>query len=690
MNFDRIALLALATLLVASNCKKADKDAADTSKISSAKDTADFTGKTIENVPYRFKVSQPSEKWKLLDQDSARQITSDAQAALSMDSGLTAVVIVEHVPGMTLEQMGSLILDSMPVEGKVIDQRETEEYVGLAALRYHLTGNVSDIPMEYEGRIFVRDGYAYQVVAFAPQGVALKQDWQSAFAAFTLTEGEIVAVQDDASSPDMIGVGWELKDGVFTSAVSGLRVAPTDGWRAVVGAEARRMNADAEVVLVHQAPDAYFLIIPEKIGNASRENYAKDRIDSTEANLKGDVQRSQTKNELLGKEVDTTILSGGELPWTFLVSVAFEKDWAIQATGWYTAGIGEAGSVAIANAMRSVSLMPASKVDALRSRLLAMPDEQDVVGKDFSLRSGVFQDYAHGVKWTKPKGFWELSVGQEVREINPIAQLYGRYANSALHIMLVAETGESTLDPAAFHDASFAGVQANLKLKRTSGPSKGKIGSGMALVSNAETKTSGIDLNYRVITSVSGSQGLQLHIWGVANSLVEHEEAAQQATKMLEQFARLPATEVRKGVFVDHRMGFSMELDRKYKYTDTTPAALAGIGSYPTWGVDGKDWVGVLAIRAIEAGRDRAWSMDQMEERIRESFTSIVNAGEAKKEEATLLGMPARHLVWKSKGMRLDAYLVLRHQTIYALAATDDGGGTEMIDKAITGFKLVD
>ena len=649
-----------------------------------------YAGDSIENEPYRFRLAQPGPEWQLLARADARQITSDAQAAVSMGSGLTAVVIVEHVPGMTLESMGDLLLDSMPLEDKKVAERDMVQYVGLPAIRYQLSGDVNEIPMQYSGRIFLRAGYAYQVVAFAPRGVASSEQFDMIFESFSLSEGEISPVQDDTSSPDMVGVGWRLEDGVFESAVSGLRVVPQGGWRAVVGAEARRMNADAELVLIHQAPEAYFLVIPELIGEASPEVYSQDRVDATAANMKGQVSRTNLKSEFLGKPVSTTVLSGGEIPWTFQVSVAFQDKWAVQATGWYTAANAAEGQSAIAEAMASVSFMPAKAVRSLRRELLALPDEQDDVGRNFSLRSGVFRDYEHGVQWTKPEGFWELSVGQEARTINPMAQLYGRYSNSALHILLVAESSFASIDARSYHQQAFDGVQKNLALKvKTIGTST-KIGSGAALQTDAWTTMGGIDLAYRVITALNDRQAVQLHIWGVASGMKQHKRALRSVGKQLVLRDKLPASEERQGVYVDHRLGFSMQLPKEYSHADATPPELIGIGSVPTWGVNGADWAGVLAVCAIEAGRDREWSMNLMEERIRDSYTKIVNAGEASREETTLLGLPARHLTWISDDLRLDAYLVGRHQTIYALLASDVLGGRGMIDKVISGFKLID
>ena len=116
--------LVILVLLTLGACKKdADKDKAPAStNLGAEPSLVGHDGPSIENTPYRFKLAQPGPDWKLLDHDDARQISSDAQAAVSQDTGLTAVVIVEHVPGLSLDQMSKLILDAMPIEGKSITE----------------------------------------------------------------------------------------------------------------------------------------------------------------------------------------------------------------------------------------------------------------------------------------------------------------------------------------------------------------------------------------------------------------------------------------------------------------------------------------------------------------------------------------------------------------------------------------
>ncbi len=693
------SLLALCALLAASSaCKHSGKDkATSTDVVDTVVVPGDDThvkseepkGEMLESSEYRFRLTSPGPGWQLQDRQQIQQITPDAQVGLAHTKGVMAVVIVERAAGMTVQAMTDLIINGMPLENKQIVAREDDEYLGLPAVRYQLTGNISDIPMSYSGRVFLREGYAYQIVAFAAKGVAEQSLIDEVFDNFSLTEGKIEPKSEHQQRVDTDGVGWRLKGGVFESAVSGLRVTPTEGWRAVVGAEARRINADAEVVMVNNSPEAYFFVLPELIGSASPEVYRADRLAQNITAMKGEIKQETYPGKILGEEVQMTQLSSSDFPWVFQVGVGFHDGWAVQATGWYSSSFGEEGKKAIHTAIGNVTRMSAADVAKLREELLAQPDQQNQVGANHSLRGGVYEDYEHGVRWTKPLGFWEVYAGHAARDVNPIAQLYARYQNSSAHMLLVAEDLPPGTSAAEYHSAAFSGVSKNLNLKAKKRAVRATIGSGAALLSDGMTEAAGIELYYRVITAVQGSHGLQLHLWGPAAGISQHEKALSEVAKKLELLDTLTPTSHKGDRFIEHRLGYSLDLPSQYRYVDATPAEIAGIGSFATWGVDGKDWVGILALCMIEEGQDEEWSLDFMEGRIKESYAQLLGDKSAARSEEDLFGLRARHLVWTSPGVHLDAYLFRRGKTIFALMATDADQGTDMIGLAKRGFSFL-
>lgn len=650
-----------------------------------------FTGEVFEDEGYRFRLKSPGPDWKLMGREDIRNISPDGAAGLSDISGVTGVVIVEHSPKVELSSMADVVIGNMPVEGKVVSQREQIEYAGLPAIKYVVEGRVNDIPMVYHGRLFLRGDYVYQVIALSPGEIPEQDKLDAIFKSFELTEGEIKIVDDGEVTKDAIGIGWRLQDGVFESATTGLRLKPTGSWRVVVGAEAKRINADAEAVMLSKVPEAYFIIVPELIGKASKKTYRAGRVDQTVKSMDGEVKQKNDKAKLLNKDVEVTLLKSGSFPWTFSVAVGFHDKLAIQATGWYNSSFGDEGQSAIKEAMAAISFMSKRDQKSLTKKLLSSAENQNRVGEGHALRGGVFRDFARGVTWTKPKGFWDITIGQEVRAINPVAQVYARYNNSAMHLLIVAEHFKAGDSAEKYHKSAVAAVEKNLSLAVSSRAKKAKLGSGGALQSDSVASGGGVELSYRVITSVKGSTAVQLHMWG-ANSRKKSLEPIMQAAAKNLVLAPIQASSQnqKKGSFRDNRLGFSMSMPRRFKYIDNTPAEIAGIGSFPAWGKDGEDWVGILALCALEDGRDDVWFMDFMEQRIRDSFGKLVLGVKATEDSGKLAGRSARHLWWLADDLRLDAYLIIRDRTIYALLSTDSKKSTDMRDTALRGFRLID
>lgn len=692
---NQIFLIAVGSILLTLGgvaCNKKGESASESiaSKSSVAESEAKDSAEFLDNQAYRFHLRRPNADWKLQDRKEIQNLIPGAQAGLNHRKGLVGVVLIERSSGMSLAAMADLIIGSMPLENREVTLQEEVEFVGLPAIHYELSGSINDVRLIYSVKIFLRGDYAYQLTAFAVPNAATPGEREEFFASFSLTEGKIDPTVDAIAQIDTLGVGWQLKDGTFSSAISGLRVTPTGNWHAVVGAEARRVNPEAEVVLMCEDPEAYFIVVPERIGAADPDAYRKDRVEQTLATMSGKVAQENYSHEFLGKPLAMTSMLGDGAPWTFHLGVSFNDDWAFQAIGWYNAAYGESGKTAVFDALGSIHRMNDEEVESLRRELHALPDPQNQIGGDYSVRGGVFSDYANGVRWSKPKlGFWELSAGQEARAVNPIAQLYGRYQNSAAHILLVAETLVPGTSAAQYHRAAYSGLQANLSLQTSRAAAPSRIASGAALTSEATTASASIALFYRVTTAVQGVRGVQLHVWGPAAGMVEHAEALAAVPQNLEILPSLPTTSHEAGRFSDHRLGYSLKLPLKYRLLEATPAEIAGIGSFATWGVDGKDWVGVLALGIIEEGQDHEWSMDFMQGRIEDSYASLLSGLKPTKSDAKIAGVDARHLVWKRTGLRMDGYLFRNGKTIYALIATDDDQGTDMLEQAVAGFQFL-
>ena len=132
-----------------------------------------------------------------------------------------------------------------------------------------------------------------------------------------------------------------------------------------------------------------------------------------------------------------------------------------------------------------------------------------------------------------------------------------------------------------------------------------------------------------------------------------------------------------------------MRVPPKWKRgNDEIPEAMRAIASLNAWSADG-DHVMVVASYTFEQ-RDEAWLLDLIEQMLRQHFGGT-GLGKAETSEATLAGRSARRLTWRGfvRG-RIDALLIKRDSTFYAVVTIDKGGTTKTYDLARDTFSLLD
>ena len=82
--------------------------------------------------------------------------------------------------------------------------------------------------------------------------------------------------------------------------------------------------------------------------------------------------------------------------------------------------------------------------------------------------------------------------------------------------------------------------------------------------------------------------------------------------------------------------------------------------------------------------------MDVIERVWKERF-KILGSEKPKRSESTLAGMPCRHLSWNLLGHRVEADLVVRDKTFYALVTYATGAeGEASFEPVRAGFKFID
>jgi hypothetical protein len=674
----RLAALVLVVCSLAAGCKKKPTRAEEEKKVT-ATSTDDATAPIVDEG-YRFKLSWPGPGWKLLREKDARHLNQDAVAGLSNDE-VNAVVIVEHAPGGTLAAFADLIIGNLAIENKQIERTDVT-VSGEPAVQFTGSGAISDLQMEIRGIIVSHQEHIYQVIAFAPKGMAGQDVLAKATDAFSFVEGKVERRTVNVVVEDQVGVGWRVEKGVFESAASRLRVAPPAGWRLMVGEELKNSNEDAEIGMAATDLDAYVAVITEPIAEGELETYRKQRMTAIAENLTlgGDAPEAT----VAGRKVPMTraVLAGGaELE--FALGVFGDGKRAYQVMGWYPKSLRDRAEPLLAKAFVAIELLDARAAGQVAKAIEAEPDHQSAVGATYALRGGVYQDFAQGLRWRKPaKGFWQLYAGQDARARNADALIGADEVATGLGSQIIVEDAQGVAS-AEFHQLVVDGLVENGFRAIKKG--KATVAGAPAEFAELVREDGGIQLRYRATTAITGGKAIQVAVWALAGAWPEDEALLSAVAEGLELAPGLEAQEDGP-TFRDHRLGFAMALDG-WSHSDITPNEMRPVASMHQWRSGSNE---ILAIGTLAFDqKDDQWVLDLIEQTLREE-----NAGVAldhpKTETAKLAGRDARHLTWNTAIGRIDAYLIKRDSLFYGVLARDTSDKGATAEAAVRAFALLD
>lgn len=666
---------ALVVITIAGFACSKKKSTVDDTKVTISS-TEDAT-KDLVDEDYRFRIRWPGVGWKLISEQDMRQISPDAIAGVVSDKHVWGAIIVERFSGGDISAFAKLIIDNIPLEGKVIEAEEKVEFAGKQAQRFTLRGRISGMDARYVGIIFGHDNHIYQVMSWSQQGILSDSgvEAQKFFDAFTLLDGPVKGREQVIVTHDTQGPGWRVRDGVFLSAVHQLRIKPPAGWRVAVGTELRNMNADAEVALVASNPELYITVLAESSSARAEEEKALQRLtrDNVEQAFEKTRRGESMELEIAGvkRTFDRTIVE--EPPFEFLTTSFLHQGEWVQIQAWYVSTLADADKARIRDGLSALEFLAQAEADKARAELAQAPDTQNAVGASYSLRRGLYRDFEHKWTWRAPKaGFWRIEVGQEARSMQADARMSAEEAGTSIYLR--ASSGSSGQTSLKGYADQVQGALTMMGVTVT-GRKSIKLGDrdGMVLVGDASLRN-GAKAQYRALAALGPDNiGLRVDSWGIVEQMKKHTDMVDEA---LSGFRFEPSLETigRDGdVFRDFRMGYTLELGSRWSWEEKTPSSMVGLGSAMQW-KSGRSEVFVLSLCALDANHDEEWFFDFMEQRVRENLGALI-AGDPKKSTVTVAGESARELVWKTGSAQIYAYLVRRDYTLYMIMGSNLSDG---------------
>lgn len=649
------------------------------------------------DTDYRFRLEKPGPRWVLLSADEVHRMVPDgvagaAEIANDAGSGRHGAIVVEPAPGVELRPLAELLIEQMPLEDKKILGMDDIEFEKLKAVRSRVRGQIGGLDVLYQIIVFLNQGYAYQVLSW---GLAAKTDVQALSEfhnAFHITEGPV----RQRDTPPVLAErdsGWEVKDGVFRSATYGMMVRPSASWHLLVKDPLRRTNASAHVGLTSVNPEAYLIVLAERIGGSDRARFRDAQIESMATSLKltppAEGQPTTWKTQVAGREVEfRRFHRPGALPMEFLVGVTFfgepPGDVGITLLGWYKTGLRERSMPIMVQAMGSISELPKAEVAALAQSQQSLPDGQNEVGLEYALRQGVYRDFHSGLTWRKPAGAVRISIGAQARERNKDASLFWEDSGAGIYGMLIAE------DLGEMSEASYLNVVVSNMLAK--GKARGRpepftIGDKKGQKIVFDQAEGDLTLRYHLAVIAHEKRGYQIMQWGLPSLVDAAKDRLQQH---FAGFSLAPLTKVTKrgSEHVDHRFGFAFTPPGQpaAELRDITPPELSAVGTILESSTPrGKSLL--LAICTGQGTFDEQTMIDLIQRamNMEPSGFGILRRSELTADQ--LAGKPAQKLQLRRLGrVTGQVFVVRRDSTFYALAI-DSIGGKALEDADVSALK---
>lgn len=628
------------------------------------------TAASIIDHDYRFRIDVPDESWDLLGETEIRKLAPDAVAGAN-SGRVYGAVVVEEAPLPELKACVKVVLDALRGEDGQVPILEDIRFQERPAVRVGVTRTIQGFPARCEIVVFLSGGYLYQIANWGPQGGTDEDgfDFRPFLNAFHLLEGEVRPRAPRIDTVDRIEVGREVRDGVLRSAAARLVVAPRAPWRLAAGDELAELNPSAEAALV--SSEASFEILCERGLDLDREAYAAFLAEEFAAGL--EAVPGELTMKIGGEPIALARYRDPESPEQIaLHGVHWRGDLCYHFGVWYVSR--DAGRVEedLPRAFESIGFLKPEEAEAMAAELAARPDPETSVGPDFSLRRGVYRDFGHGVIWRKPEGFWRVSAGEAARRRLEDGLLYIKEPWLGIRAMFFIRPAEG-LGTDDLHRAVASSWLGEDHPALSSSPTEARLDHLAARSTAAEVKGRGYAVEYRILTALRGEEAIELIVRGLAGNMRAHPGRIDEVVRGF-VFPRdgLTSSEQVGERYADHRLGFSLASPGPdYTFADSTSDEFSALGAQVSWR-KGAQFLMALAVWMANEQQDAISLAETFQRGMGRAYGLSLRAPVT--GQTTLAGLPSKHVQWKTDGVRIEAFFLVRERIFFSLWVVDEDG----------------
>jgi hypothetical protein len=592
----------------------------------------------IVDEDYRFRLANPGEGWKTVSEEEARKFIPDA-VAMVFDADVKGSVIVEHLPGASIEQYLELV-EAGASPGVSFEPLARVEFQGHEAARLDYTEVIGEFPWVHEVLIIRRGDWIYMIDVWGAE--QHRGRFAAVFQAFSLLDGEVVPRSTKhASSADAHGVGWRVRDGVFRSAITHVEVSPPDSLRLIVGPELRSsMDADAE--LGFAGPATFYAVIQPQPWTSATLADARARQAEFVADEYPD-SHEHIEFELAGERVPVDSWIEGPVRYSMALLEFGGARLALLA--WWPPAFDEIHRPRLLELGAGLRGLDAAEREALEAELAGLPDSEQAVGPSWRIGGGRYLDFAHSLRWAKPSipgapELWTFVTGAEAAEWDDDAEVALVDRRTGRSAGVVHFPGAGSVDDETWRRTA-TGTWPGIDFGE---PREAIVAGRPAELFVGEFNLEGDTHRAWMASLRRGADGLALFYDSPIADDPRDDEIFQALLAGLD-LDDLPEIETRDGRWFDHRLGVSLVVSPTWQAVDKTPPQLGGIGRGTLWTAGGKEHLMVLGVHPPQHGQDLDWFEGLFEQLARDRLGTLAK-DVASRRELSVAGRRGRQLSW--------------------------------------------
>lgn len=623
----------------------------------------------------------PIEGWQLLGPDRVRAMSKDALGGAAKPSPLKAgLVVAERVEGLSVDEYADLVTEALPWSDVRVLRRRSLRFSGLPAVHLIVRGRAEGTPTRVEYMVVVRDGVAYQMSAIGGSGDVPDSELARFFDAVRLLRGPVELAERRRTVEEAEGPGWQIRDGVYRSAVSGVELSLPEGWRFAEANERRQINEDAEVAFRLPDHNITGVLISEPVPTPSRDSFRRfvRRMDATPVT---DADADAPSLAWGPQTVELRRYEKGGME--MLHGVHCRTRVCTQVLLVYPRGERTRVGQIIGSDPPRLRTLPEPEQDRLAGELRKASGRTLVASKQV-YRDHRYRHFGLGLDLEVPSdGPWQVSIGDSVRELGAGTLVYLVEPRLGIHGILMREKGSATQPASDYHTASCraAGVEPD------GDPNKLVLGDATGLRSSGRFETEIGTMRAHVVTATRGGDGIRMVVWAWPSVAGDHPDVLDRIVSGLHVHDDPPEQTLTDGVrFLDHRLGFAYRPPGSgWSQQDLTKPSKRSISSMRAWSRSDGGHVVAFAIHPPANDRD--------DEAMRRVLGSLLEQSRPKRrgsDVATIevAGREAEHRSYQDPdGVRIDVVIFSHEGTMYGLVY---GNLDREPEEVVAGFELVE